>query len=465
MKKFLLLFVVAALCWSCDGLIGGGWYSDPIYDFEVDGIYYNYLEGTNVEVACPYFSNAGLHSDYEGDVVVPSTVNYNDTIYQVVKIGERAFTQCHKLNSVTISEGITEIGTFAFDYCRALTSVSLPNSLTTIQGYAFIGCGKLANVNLPANLETIGTAAFDMSTAFTHLVIPKSVTSIGGMAFGYCPMESIIVEEGNTVYHSAGNCLIHTESKTLHTGCNKSIIPDDGSVTTIGADCMAGCNGLTTIVIPDSIKRIEFYAFGECKNLRTIVIPNGVEYVDNAFYYCDNLQFNVYDNVNYLGNEENPYLVCVGAVDREIRSCSIREEARFVVSSAFYACENIRSIVVPDNVVMIGDYAFYLMEDLKSIKIGESVKTIGENAFLWSSTLESITLPASVIKIGQDAFKGCSGLKFIKSLNPIPPTIYDGTFLPVYISSDKPVYVPAESVEAYKNAPHWKNFTNIRAIE
>ena len=66
----------------------------------------------------------------------------------------------------------------------------------------------------------------------------------------------ITVADGNTVYHSAGNCLIETESKTLVLGCKNSVIPTDGSVTSIGEYAFYGCTSFTSVTIPSSVTSI-----------------------------------------------------------------------------------------------------------------------------------------------------------------------------------------------------------------
>ena len=70
-------------------------------------------------------------------------------------------------------------------------------------------------------------------------------------------LASITVDEKNPVYHSAGNCLIETASKTLIAGCKNSIIPDDNSVTKIGFSAFDGCSGLTSISIPSGVTDID----------------------------------------------------------------------------------------------------------------------------------------------------------------------------------------------------------------
>ena len=71
------------------------------HDFEVDGIYYNYLGGNNVEVTYRG-DDYDSYDEYAGEVIIPSTVTYNGTTYGVTSIGNRAFAYCSSLTSVTI---------------------------------------------------------------------------------------------------------------------------------------------------------------------------------------------------------------------------------------------------------------------------------------------------------------------------------------------------------------------------
>ena len=81
----------------------------------------------------------------------------------------------------------------------------------------------------------LNKGAFSGCSGLTNVTIPSSVTSIGNSAFSGCiGLEKISVVTGNPKYHSAGNCLIETKTKTLIFGCKNSIIPTDGSVTSIG---------------------------------------------------------------------------------------------------------------------------------------------------------------------------------------------------------------------------------------
>lgn len=127
----------------------------------------------------------------------------------------------------------------------------------------------------------------------TSVTIPNSVTSIGSGAFSICSgLESITVASGNTKYHSENNCLIETAAETLIVGCKNSIIPSDGSVTSIGEGAFSGCTGLTNVNIPDSVTSIGSGAFEYCVMLNEIKF-NGTMAEWNAIDKNENGNYNI----------------------------------------------------------------------------------------------------------------------------------------------------------------------------
>ncbi len=113
-----------------------------------------------------------------------------------------------------------------------------------------------------------------------NLVFPKDMTDIADefyMSLGETDdIETIEVEASNPYYHSAGNCLIETATKTLVLGCKNSVIPDDGSVTKIGKCAFNGCQELKSITIPDCVTEIGYMAFAYT-GLKEVTIPEDLE--------------------------------------------------------------------------------------------------------------------------------------------------------------------------------------------
>ena len=192
MKKSILISLFALL----------GVFSAQAYDFEVDGIYYNIISGTDNQVEVTHGSSSlePTGSDYTGSVVIPSTVEYNGTTYAVTSIGEWAFGDCRGLTSVTIPESVTSIGDNAFYCCRGLTSVTIPESVTTIGNVAFYGTSISSPVYnskmfvylprnyrgeyvIPSGIRSIAGGAFYECRGLNSVTIPESVTTIGEYAF------------------------------------------------------------------------------------------------------------------------------------------------------------------------------------------------------------------------------------------------------------------------------------------
>lgn len=337
----------------------------------------------------------------------------------VTSIGSYAFYGCSGLTNINILDSIISIGKEAFAGCSGLTSINIPNSIISIGEKAFVGCSKLQSIaGMPSgksyyvinnslvdrmnktvivgcgtstipndgSVTNIGEKAFYNCSGLISIIIPKNIVNIGKQAFASCTdLISITVEQGNTAYHSANNCLIETASKTLIAGCKNSIIPDDGSVTSIGRGAFYGCRDLTSIFVPDSVIRIGSLAFFNCNNAVSIVIGNRVIIIGNgAFSHCSDLK----------------YIAIPDCVTR-------------IGAWTFIGCSGLKSITIPDSVTSIGRGAFYRCSGLTSITIPGRVTSIGSDAFSHCSGLTSITIPDSVTSIGEYAFDYCDNLTVI----------------------------------------------------
>lgn len=111
---------------------------------------------------------------------------------------------------------------------------------------------------------------------------------------GCSSLESITVIDGHPKYHSAGNCLIETETKTLIAGCKTSVIPVDGSVTKIGNSAFMQNGGLESISIPEGVTEIGNSAFYLCNNLRSIILPHSLKKIGQQAFFYDWQLTNIY---------------------------------------------------------------------------------------------------------------------------------------------------------------------------
>ena len=95
--------------------------ADVVY---VNGIYYD-ISGTTATVTYG-------EKEYLGDIVIPESITFENSIYSVTSIGADAFNDCTYLTSVTLPNSVTSIGNQAFNCCTYPTSVTIPNSVTTV---------------------------------------------------------------------------------------------------------------------------------------------------------------------------------------------------------------------------------------------------------------------------------------------------------------------------------------------
>ena len=355
----------------------------------------------------------------------------------VTQIGEKAFAGCETLRSITIPNSVTQIGSLAF-YLTFLKKITIPNTVTTIGYYAF-ACCDLTDIIIPNSVTQIGSDAFFLNN-FTSITIPSSVTKIGERAFSGCSsLIRMVVEPGNPVYDSRNNCnaIIETGTNTLVAGCQKTLIP--GSVSTIASWAFGWDDSITSITIPKSVTKISNDAFVSCDALSSIVVESG-----NPVYDSRN-------NCNAIIETGTNTLV-VGC-----KNTVIPESVTKIGYNAFYGCENLTNIVIPDNVASIGGCAFSYCKSLTNITIPDNVTSIGSDAFYNCTALKNVTIGNSVKSIGTDAFFLCKSLVRVDVEAKTPPTISSDTFEDC--NSNLKFYVPAESLNDYKSATHWKNLS------
>ncbi|MBR4451703.1 MAG: leucine-rich repeat protein [Clostridia bacterium] len=279
--------------------------------------------------------------------------------------------------------------------------------VTAIGDSAFSGCTGLTGIIIPSVFTDMGDSVFSGCTGLKNVTIGKNVSSIGDSVFGGCSaLESIDVSSENTVYRSAGNCLIETDRKKLIAGCKSSVIPDDGSVTGIGSGAFSGCSGLKSITVPDSVTSIGAEAFSNCTGLGSFTIPAGVTNLEaGVFSGCSGLKnITIPDTITALPDE-----LLYGC--KSLEKITVQNTVTKIGNGTFGGCQSLSEIVIPGSVSSIGSSAFSGCTGLKAMTVPEGVNTLESDLFKNCTSLSDVKIPGSVTAINSGVFDGCTALK------------------------------------------------------
>lgn len=236
------------------------------------------------------------------------------------------------------------------------------------------------------------------------IVCSEPITTIGDYAFNNCPnLTSITIPEG---------------------------------VTSIGIKALSQCSNLTDVTIPNSVTTIRTWAFSYCSSLTNITIPNSVETIGfRAFAGCDSLTcVSIPNSVMTLG-------------ESAFSSCKCLKEF-----NGKYASNDGRCLMID------GALNSFAPAGLTDYDIPNNVTTIQIGAFRKCENLISVIIPECLLEIGDYAFYDCSSLLHVYCKATIPPA--GGSSMFHNNASDRKIYVPRESVEAYKNANDWKEYAD-----
>lgn len=376
----------------------------------------------------------------EERVTIPDTVEV---------VGESAFENNQKVQFVVIPKSVKRLDAYVFWGCNNLEEVVLGKGLTAVDEYSFAGCTGLKQITIPENIQSIDAQAFAGCVNLTDIYIPATVTGIAEDAFLNCDNVTIHADEGSVAAQFAqklaeqknrdplvtaapvqtptavsrpdtqatteplstatpapvatpvpGNVLgstiivgnhalvmVHPGEEKVQQGYTE---PEAGQETGEEQDITAETeNGkipewmyyrnqsVSAVTIPEGTTEIGRFAFSR-SSLRTVTIPEGVTVIDYAaFYHCDNLDNVILpDTVNTVGAKAFTHTLWMD--DFEENSMD-----DFLISGDILVAYkgNLPEVVIPDGVRVIAEEAFRNHTELKKVHLPASVTDIGNDAF------------------------------------------------------------------------------------
>ena len=278
---------------------------------------------------------SGYDEEFNGIAKIPSTIDINGYVYEVLEIDMSAFQGCSRLTSVIISDGVTTIYPSAFRDCPNLASVTIGNSMAIISSNAFSGCPNLNSISIPSSVTFIGSAAF-RNTGW---------------------------------YNKQGDGILYLDNWLLDYKGEKptgDLVINNGTKR-IAAYAFRDCTGLTSVSIPNSVISTGYGTFNGCTGLTSVTIPNGLTYID-----------------------EMAFSGCTG-----LTSVDIPNSVTIIDLGAFSGCTGLTSIIIPNSVTELGNSIFEGCTGLTTITIGNSVAMIYGDAFRDCSSLNEIHCKAT----------------------------------------------------------------------
>lgn len=381
----------------------------------------------------------------------------------ITHIGDGAFVYCTSLKKIKLPKNLTELTLGVLSYCKSLEEIIIPEAVTEISTGAFLGCDVLQSFRMHANVKKIGTIVFNDCPKLTSLDFAGTVEQ----------WNSVEKEQGwnydnviTTVHCTDGDVEITsaTPPEPEHDGSqgleyqiegDHAVLVGIGSctdkeiivastykglpITAIGRRAIYGVEGVTSIVISDTVTYLDFMAVSHCYDLESIHIPAGLTVMEESaiisfgnirsitvdpknprYYSVNNCLIDRETKTLLLGCDTSiiPADGSIGTIAphaftmcKSIESTTIPEGVTKIGREAFYKCTSLRSVELPESLITIESSVFSNCSSLEKVKLGGKVEYMGEYVFSECEKLGEIILPDSLSFLGNYAFQGCIALK------------------------------------------------------
>ena len=272
-------------------------------------------------------------------------------------------------------------------------------------------------------------------------------------------------------------------------------------ITSIDAQAFEDCVSLTNVSMPNTIKTIGTFAFFDCYSLRNITLSENLETIKKGAFMNTRLSAvtipNKVKKIGYAAGDDSHIVPNasqqVSTISKyegvfensDLITVTLNEGLEIIGARTFNYCSKLSGLTTPSTLKVLGyeGAAYALFGDssspsfsyvntdigvlqnctsLSSVTLNEGLKIIGNNAFRGCISLTSVTIPSTVEAMYMNVFEGCSSLRYIISLATTPPPIYNyiedsSGFHPFRNTNNCLIYVPDNSVDAYKKANVWSD--------
>ena len=421
-------------------------------------------------------------------------------------IGESAFRDCISLITLSLDNKITSLGEDAFRGCINLTQFIIPDSVTILNYDLLRDCSSLKSIRIHKGIREM-YHAFSGCTNLSTFIIEDRNTSlkvgsdyenvslysckldsvyIGGKIVydtsrddGYSPfyrntsLRTVKISDAETTIYdnefygctNLQNVSIGDNVKSIgkwaFSGCSSLKNFTFGSgLQSIGQEAFSDCSNLTQFVIPDSVTILNSGLLDGCSSLKSIRIHKGIREMYHAFSGCTNLSTLIIEDRNTslkIVSDNNPLFKDCKLDSVYIGGKIVYDTSSDYGYSPFYHNTSLRTVKISDTETTIYDNEFYGCTNLQNVSIGDNVTSIGKWAFSGCSSLKNFIFGSGLQSIGQEAFSDCINITQISSKAVVPPTCGINALDDINKWNCK-LFVPKANINAYKQAPQWKEF-------
>ena len=404
----------------------------------------------------------------------------------VTTIGVSAFSGCRALTSITIPNSVTSIGSDAFSGCSSLTSITIPNSVTRIRKNAFYNCSSLTSVTIPNSVTEIGSSAFSGCFSLTSVTIGNHVTSIATDAFDYTISKVIwLTNTPPSGYQSVGGKIHYVPNTSYNQLPNTKVYPSLNDIFEVGGIKYVPvslsertCDAIDCIYTGDvyevnidkkvnykgfdmPVREINPYTGYKCRNITKANIDITGSIGDNAFSGCSSLKSaRIHKDVKELKNKVFEKCGALSTFIIEDRNTSLKIGSND--SDPFFKDCKLDSVYIGGKMVYntsssAGYSPFYNNTSLRTVKMSDAETTVYDKEFYGCNNLKNVSFGKGLESIGADVFYDCVNVMQISCDAELPPSCSTNLFDPINKWECK-LFVPKNSVDAYKKANGWKEF-------